>query len=41
MPKHKVALVGDILVEIKENKAIGTNLLISYSFNSAFLTNSK
>ena len=35
--KQSVPITGDIVVEIKDSKAIGTNLLISYVFNTAFI----
>lgn len=39
MTKQKFLLAGDIVIEIKENKTIGTNSLINYVFNTAFLDN--
>jgi hypothetical protein len=36
--KEEVALVGDITIDLKENRSVGRNLLISYVFNTAFLT---
>lgn len=35
--KQSFAMVGDIVIELKENKALGKNLLISYVFNTAFV----
>jgi hypothetical protein len=29
--------VGDVVIEFKDTKAVGHNLLISYSFNTAFV----
>ena len=30
-------MVGDVVVELKDNKAVGKNLIISYYLNTAFL----
>lgn len=35
--KETIPLVGDILIELKENKTLGKNLIISYTFNTAFV----
>jgi hypothetical protein len=37
MLKQKHFFAGDITIEIKEDKALGKNLLISYVFNTAFV----
>jgi len=34
-------LVGDIVIEIKDTKSVGHNLLISYAFNTAFVNTNK
>ena len=35
--KNKTALAGDIVIELKDSKSLGTNLVISYVFNTAFV----
>jgi len=35
--KQEVNLIGDIAIDIKDNKTVGHNLLISYVFNTAFI----
>jgi len=35
--KKDIALVGDIVIEFKDTKAVGHNLLISYTFNTTFV----
>lgn len=35
--KYEFTFVGDVTLEIKDNRAVGHNLLISYVFNTAFL----
>ena len=39
--KKEIPLAGDIVFEFKDTKAVGHNLLISYTFNTAFLNPNK